>query len=40
MIAGRLTGKLLKAGSYRLRVFAFSENGAPISKVFTLRVRA
>jgi hypothetical protein len=37
---GRLTGTLLKAGRYRLRVFAFSENGAPISKVFTLRVRA
>ena len=37
---GRLTGTLLKAGNYRLRVFAFSENGAPISKVFRLRVRA
>ncbi len=37
---GRLTGMLLKAGNYRLRVFAFSENGAPISKVFRLRVRA
>jgi hypothetical protein len=37
---GRLTGMLLKAGNYQLRVFAFSENGAPISKVFRLRVRA
>jgi hypothetical protein len=37
---GRLTGTLLKAGNYRLRVFAFSESGAPISKVFRLRVRA
>ncbi len=37
---GRLTGTLLKAGTYRLRVFAFSESGAPISKVFVVRVRA
>jgi hypothetical protein len=37
---GRLTGTLLKAGNYRLRVFAFSENGAPVSKLFRLRVRA
>ena len=37
---GRLTGTLLKAGNYRLRVFAFSENGAPVSKVFVIRVRA
>jgi len=37
---GRLTGTLLKAGTYRLRVFAFSESGAPVSKVFVLRVRA
>jgi hypothetical protein len=37
---GRLTGTLLKAGDYRLRVFAFSANGAPISKVFRVRVKA
>jgi len=37
---GRLTGTLLKAGNYRLRVFAFSENGAPVSKVFRIKVRA
>jgi large repetitive protein len=37
---GRLTGTLLKAGTYRLRVFAFSESGAPISKVFVIKVRA
>jgi hypothetical protein len=37
---GRLTGTLLKAGSYRLRVYAFSANGAPISKVFRITVRA
>jgi len=37
---GRLSGTLMKAGVYRLRVFAFPENGAPISKVFSLRVRA
>jgi hypothetical protein len=37
---GRLTGTLLKAGTYRVRVFAFSASGAPISKVFVIRVRA
>ena len=37
---GRLTGTLLKAGNYRVRVFAFSANGAPISKVFRITVRA
>ena len=37
---GRLTGTLLKTGRYQIRVYAFSENGAPISKVFTIRVRA
>jgi hypothetical protein len=37
---GRLTGTLLKAGNYRIRVFAFSETGAPISKLFVIRVRA
>lgn len=37
---GRLTGTLLKAGSYRVRVFAFSASGAPISKVFVIKVRA
>jgi hypothetical protein len=37
---GRLTGTLLKAGNYRVRVFAFSANGAPISKVFRIRVSA
>jgi large repetitive protein len=37
---GRLTGTLLKTGRYKIRVYAFSENGAPISKVFTIRVRA
>ena len=37
---GRLTGTLLRAGTYRVRVFAFSAGGAPISKVFTIRVRA
>jgi hypothetical protein len=37
---GRLTGMLLKAGSYRIRVFAFSATGAPISKLFTIKVRA
>jgi hypothetical protein len=36
---GRLTGTLLKAGRYRLRVYAFSTNGAPISKLFVIRVR-
>ena len=37
---GRLTGTLLKAGTYRLRVFAFSASGAPISKVLVIKVRA
>jgi hypothetical protein len=37
---GRLTGTLLKAGSYRVRIFAFSANGAPVSKVFRINVRA
>ena len=37
---GRLTGTLLKAGNYRLRIFAFSANGAPISKVFRIKVSA
>jgi hypothetical protein len=37
---GRLTGTLLKAGNYRIRVFAFSASGAPISKTFVIRVRA
>ena len=37
---GRLTGTLLKAGNYRIRVFAFSATGAPISKLFVIRVRA
>jgi hypothetical protein len=37
---GRLAGTLLKAGTYRLRVFAFSASGAPISKVFVINVRA
>jgi hypothetical protein len=37
---GRLTGTLLKKGTYRVTVYAFSESGAPISKVFTIRVRA
>jgi len=37
---GRLTGTLLKLGSYRIRVFAFSTTGTPISKVFVIRVRA
>jgi hypothetical protein len=37
---GRLTGRLLKTGTYKIRVFAFSENGAPISKLFSIRVRA
>jgi hypothetical protein len=36
---GRLTGVLLKAGTYRLKVFAFAGNGAPISKIFQIRVR-
>ena len=37
---GRLTGTLLKPGVYRIKVYAFPANGAPISKVFSLRVRA
>ena len=37
---GRLTGTLLKAGTYRIRVYAFSATGAPISKTFVIRVRA
>jgi hypothetical protein len=36
---GRLTGTLLKAGSYQLKVYAFTANGAPISKTFRVRVR-
>ncbi len=36
---GRLTGTLLKAGVYRLKVFAFPESGGPVSKVFRFRVR-
>jgi hypothetical protein len=36
---GRLTGVLLKAGTYRLRVYAFPTNGAPITQLFTIRVR-
>jgi len=35
----RLEGTLLVPGVYRLRVYAFSANGAPISKLFTIRVR-
>ena len=38
--SGRLTGTLMKTGRYKVRVYAFSENGAPISKLFTIRVRA
>jgi hypothetical protein len=37
---GRLTGTLLKAGAYRLRVYAFPAGGAPISKIFRITVRA
>ncbi|HET8741044.1 MAG TPA: Ig domain-containing protein, partial [Gaiella sp.] len=37
---GRLSGTLMKPGVYRLKVYAFPQNGAPISKVFRLRVRA
>jgi len=37
---GRLTGVLLKAGTYRIRVFAFPATGAPISQLFVIRVRA
>jgi hypothetical protein len=36
---GRLTGVLLKAGTYRMRVFVFPLSGSPISQVFTIRVR-
>jgi hypothetical protein len=36
---GRLSGTLIKAGVYRLTVYAFPENGAPISKTFRIRVR-
>lgn len=39
-MTGRLTGTLLKAGTYHVEVFAFTQNGAPISKTFTIRVRA
>jgi len=35
----RLEGTLLRAGTYRLRVYAFSASGAPINKLFTIRVR-
>jgi len=37
---GRLVGTLLKTGTYKVRVFAFSGSGVPISKQFTIRVRA
>lgn len=36
---GRLTGTLMQAGVYRLRVYAFPESGAPITKTFRVRVR-
>jgi large repetitive protein len=36
---GRLTGVLLKAGTYRLRVFAFAATGSPVTQLFTIRVR-
>jgi Putative Ig domain len=36
---GQLTGTLIKAGVYHIKVYAFPENGAPISKVFSIRVR-
>jgi hypothetical protein len=36
---GRLTGTLMEAGVYRLRVYAFPESGAPITKTFRFRVR-
>jgi hypothetical protein len=39
-VTRRLEGTLLKAGTYRLRVYAFSATGAPISKLFTIRVSA
>jgi large repetitive protein len=35
---GRLTGTLLKTGTYRIRVFVFA-GSAPISKLFTIRVQ-
>ena len=35
---GRLTGVFLKAGTYRIRVYAFAESGAPIMQIFRLRV--
>ena len=35
----RLEGTLLVAGRYRLRVYAFSASGAPISKLYTIFVR-
>jgi hypothetical protein len=37
--SGRLAGTLMKAGVYSLKVYAFPENGAPISKTFRIRVR-
>lgn len=36
---GRLSGTLLVAGAYRLRVYAFPATGAPITRFFTIRVR-
>jgi hypothetical protein len=38
--SGRLTGTLLKTGVYRVKVYAFPASGAPIGKVFSLRVRS
>ena len=35
----RLEGTLLVPGRFRIRVFAFSATGAPISKLFTITVR-
>lgn len=35
---GRLTGVLLRAGTYRIRVYAFATNGAPITQIFRIRV--
>lgn len=37
---GRLVGAPLKTGTYKLRIYAVSETGARISKLFTIRVRA
>jgi putative Ig domain-containing protein len=37
---GRLVGRPLKTGTYKIRVSAVSETGARISKQFTIRVRA